>query len=139
MWREGLLTKVKQLGIRGQLYNYIKNFNEDRTFQVKVGKCFSSVKTQENGTPQGAVISPTLFNIAINDLSKAIKDKNIHISQFADDCAIWTTWKKITKKSPRALVSKLATTLGNQATNLINHLRSIGLKVNTKKTTDNPL
>ena len=42
--------------------------------------------------------------------------------------------KKITKKTPRASVKRLTTILGNQATNLINHLRSIGLKVNTKKT-----
>ena len=50
------------------------------------------------------------------------------MSQFADDGA------KITKKTPRASVKRLTTILGNQATNLINHLRSIGLKVNTKKT-----
>lgn len=98
MWREGLLCKVQKLGIRGNLYNYIKSFNEERTFQVKVGTCFSSVKIQENGTPQGAVISPTLFNIAINDLNKAITDKNTQMSQFADDGAIWRTWAKITNR-----------------------------------------
>ena len=88
LWKEGLLKNLKQLGIKGKMYNYIQNFGKDRTFQVKVVSSLSSTKTQVNGTPQGAVISPTLFNIAINNIKKAITDRNTNISQFADDCAL---------------------------------------------------
>ena len=70
LWKEGLLKNLKQLGIKGKMYNYIQNFGKDRTLQVKVGSSLSSSKTQVNGTPQGAVISPTLFNIAINNIKK---------------------------------------------------------------------
>ena len=52
------------------MFNYIQNFGKDRTFQVKVGSSLSSTKTQVNGTPQGALISPTLFNTAINNIKK---------------------------------------------------------------------
>ncbi|GFO28007.1 RNA-directed DNA polymerase from [Plakobranchus ocellatus] len=62
MWREGLLMKLKKLGIKGLMYNYIANFNRDRTFQVRVGSSLSSIKKQINSIPQGAVISPTLGN-----------------------------------------------------------------------------
>ncbi|GFO17000.1 reverse transcriptase-like protein [Plakobranchus ocellatus] len=41
MWREGLLMKLKKLGIKGLMYNYIANFNQDRTFQVRVESSFS--------------------------------------------------------------------------------------------------
>ena len=70
LWKEGLLKNLKQLGIKGKMFNCIKNFGKDRTFQVKVGSSLSATKTQVNGTPQGAVISPTLFNIAINNRKK---------------------------------------------------------------------
>ena len=44
MWRTGLLIKLKDLGITGNIFNFIKNFLTDRfqisdsfRFQVKVG------------------------------------------------------------------------------------------------------
>ena len=80
------------------MFNYIQNFCKDRTFQVKVVSSLSSTKIQVNGTPQGAVISPTLFNIAINNIKKAITDRNTNISQFADDCAVWKTWQQLKDK-----------------------------------------
>ena len=137
MWREGLLKKLKELGISGNMYNYINDFLKDRTFQVKVGSSLSTVHQQINGTPQGAVISPTLFNISVNDLNKVIDDPNTKISQFADDCAIWKTWKKIKRKpnKKQIKVEQLFTgQLEKQTRNIINHLKALGLKVNTKKT-----
>ena len=137
MWREGLLKKLKELGIRGHMYNYIASFLRDRTFQVKVGSALSSVHQLQNGTPQGAVISPTLFNIAVNNLKEAIDDRNMKISQFADDCAIWKTWAKFKpnpSKIDKTVEQKFLGQLEKQTNNLIQHLREAGLKVNTKKT-----
>src|SRR5688572_2021749 len=37
LWRPGLLTKIKRLGIYGNMFSFIENFISDRTFQVKVG------------------------------------------------------------------------------------------------------
>lgn len=45
-------------GITGILSN--------RIFQLQAKAVY--LKSQQNGTPQGYVISPALFNIAINDL-----------------------------------------------------------------------
>ncbi|GFO23704.1 reverse transcriptase [Plakobranchus ocellatus] len=134
MWREGLLMKLKKLGIKGLMYNYIANFNQDRTFQVRVGSSLSSIKKQINGIPQGAVISPTLFNIAVNNIGTAITDRNTQISQFADDCAIWKPLNNRKKARNDGKGNKMIKLLEQQATNLIKHLRSIGLKVNTTKT-----
>ena len=117
------------------MFNSIQNFGKDRTFQVKVGSSLSSTKTQVNGTPQGALISPTLFNTAINNIKKAITDRNTNISQFADDCAVWKTWQQLKdKKYAKNKFNKMANSLANQATNLIKEIRKLGLKVNSTKT-----
>ena len=89
LWKKGLMIEVDKIGIGGNIFNYILHFLSERTFQVKVGNTLSQKREQVNGTPQGAVISPTLFNIMINEIGK-IEDKfkGIGLGSFADDTAI---------------------------------------------------
>jgi len=47
-----------------------------------------------NGTPQGSIISPLLFNIMINDLPNPL-DARILPSIYADDCAAWKAGKDV--------------------------------------------
>ena len=103
LWREGTLAELQSLGVKGQMYNYIMDFLSDRTFQVRVGDTISDRYTQETGTPQGAVLSPTIFNVLINKATKALKKcKHIAVGQYADDSAIWLR----AKYAPRRLYSK---------------------------------
>ena len=55
-----LMRKLNNIGIIGNMHNYIKDFLTNRTFQVKVGDTLSDRCPQENGTPQGAIISSLL-------------------------------------------------------------------------------
>jgi len=68
VWQTGLLVKLRNLGITGNIFSFIKNFLAHRTIQVKVGNAFSQTYVIENGTAQGSIISPLLFLIMINDL-----------------------------------------------------------------------
>ena len=44
------------------------------------------------GTPQGAVLSPSLFNFFVDDLRDIIGiGDGIELAQYADDIAIWST------------------------------------------------
>ena len=82
LWRKGALHEIHKAGVTGQMFNYIKDFMENRTFQVKVGSKLSKTFTQENGTPQGAILSPTIFNILINKATKVMKQfKHVAIGQ----------------------------------------------------------
>ncbi|KAH3770219.1 hypothetical protein DPMN_171503 [Dreissena polymorpha] len=64
-------------------------FLEGRKIQVKVDGELSEIAITDPGTPQGSVISPTLFSLIVNGLPDAVKDSGMVISQFADDSGTW--------------------------------------------------
>uniref|UniRef100_A0A3Q2PCB4 Reverse transcriptase domain-containing protein n=1 Tax=Fundulus heteroclitus TaxID=8078 RepID=A0A3Q2PCB4_FUNHE len=94
LWREGLMIKLHQIGIGGNMFNWLWDFLRDRTIQVKIGHHVSQSSKIENGTPQGSVVSPTLFSVMINDI---FKDLSISFgrSLFADDGALWKRGRNI--------------------------------------------
>ncbi|KAL7072779.1 hypothetical protein ACQ4LE_008255 [Meloidogyne hapla] len=83
-----LLYKINKIGIRGKIYNWIKEFLSDRKYRVKINDTFSSYYNVNSGVPQGSVLGPLLFLIYINDLPDTIP-KGISIKLFADDIKIY--------------------------------------------------
>ena len=78
LWRNGLLTKLCERHIGGHFYNLIKSMYSDNTSQVRVntGLNLTPPFACEIGVRQGDSLSPTLFNIYVNDIAK-ILDNNI--------------------------------------------------------------
>ena len=93
IWKHGLIEKMINMGIKGNMLGWVNSFLTNRTIQVKVNDTYSDILKLQNGTPQGSCISPTLFNIMVNDLPSCIK--YCSVSQFADDSAIWFGGKNI--------------------------------------------
>ena len=87
LWKHGLLQKMVSLNIYGNMLSYVNGYLSNRTLQVRINNTCSDTYIVQNGTPPGSCISPTLFNIMVNDLPSCIK--NCEMSQFADDGAIW--------------------------------------------------
>ena len=86
-----LLAKCNFLGVSGNLACFIRNFIQNRFIKVKNQNQLSNPYRSKLGVPQGSVISPTLFNIFINDLIKDLPCLNYDYSKFADDVAVWVT------------------------------------------------
>ena len=61
VWRNGLLHKLRKLGIRGNILSRIDSFLQSRTFQVRVGSTLSNTFTQENGIPKDRFLAQSCF------------------------------------------------------------------------------
>ncbi|WP_316399482.1 reverse transcriptase domain-containing protein [Bradyrhizobium sp. 33ap4] len=86
-WRYGILQDLYSYGIRGRMLKLIQNFLRDRFFRVRVGTTYSRLFQQENGVPQGSVLSVTLFIVKMNSIAKAIP-RTIFYSLYVDDVQI---------------------------------------------------
>jgi hypothetical protein len=90
VWKEGLLLKLLQTGVRHKMWTWIQHFLYARTARVKVDGHLSKKVILREGVPQGGVLSPTLFLVYINDVI-AILTRNVPNTLHADDLAIWST------------------------------------------------
>ena len=86
VWHEGLIVKLKQNGISGNLLMHFENYLHNRKQRVVLNGSFSDYSVIESGVPQGSVLGPLLYLIYINDLEKNIKS---NIKFFADDTMLF--------------------------------------------------
>ena len=61
VWYEGLLYKLKSMGISGELYNLLENYLSGRFQRVILNGQHSSWKPILEGVPQGSILVPLFF------------------------------------------------------------------------------
>jgi len=81
-----LLFKLEHYGIGGKMLSWIKSFLTDRRQRVVSQQAFSGWKNIISGVPQGALLSPILFLLFVNDLPEAVESK---VKMFADDTKLY--------------------------------------------------
>jgi hypothetical protein len=92
-WYTGLLYKLAKMELSVKLIKLISSFLSDRKFRVSVEGELSTPRYMEAGVPQGSVLSPTLYNLYINDTPQTI---GVHLALFADDTCLYATDRKDT-------------------------------------------
>jgi len=89
-WRYGILREIHSFGMRGHLPIFIQNFLSLRTFRTKINDVYSQPHVQEQGVPQGSVLSCTLFSIAINGILQCLP-RDVKGSLYVDDLLIYSS------------------------------------------------
>jgi hypothetical protein len=85
VWHEGLIHKLIEIGVCGNLLNWFSSYLSNRSQRVVIGGQSSETKTIQAGVPQGSILGPLLFLIYINDIGDNLETP---IHQFADDTTL---------------------------------------------------
>ena len=104
IWHEGLLYKLLESGIGGKTYDIIKSMYTNTKCAVRIGQKHTEFFHQKRGVRQGCSLSPTLFNIYINELAKTLEqsttpgvplaDTEVKCLLFADDLVLLSPTKE---------------------------------------------
>ena len=91
VWHKGLLQKLRHLGIKDTLLEWLRSYLTRRRQRVRVGTDSSYWLPIPAGVPQGSVLGPLLFLVYTIDLPAACTNVFTKCSQFADDTALIAT------------------------------------------------
>ena len=80
------LHKLSSVGASAAVVNWFKSYLTGRVQRVRIGSTLSDPLLITHGVPQGAILSPLLFCIYLNDLPHASKD--CRLESFVDDSKV---------------------------------------------------
>ena len=87
VWHDGIIYKLTQNGISGNLLNLLEDFLKERKQRVVLNGQVSTWKNINAGVPQGSILGPLLFLIYINDLTEGL---TTNVKLFADDTSLFS-------------------------------------------------
>lgn len=88
-----ILEHLSETHCGNNTFNYIKDFLSDRTALIRIQNDeYGPYQMGTRGTPQGAVLSPLLFNIAMMHLPARLSEvEGVQHALYADDITLWAT------------------------------------------------
>ena len=111
VWREGLIWKVfNKANITGPLGLWLADYLTGRSMSCHHKGCSSPNLPMPNGVPQGAVLSPVLFILYVDDLTVSLPADS-PVPQFADDAAISTSLPRRSSTARKAKIRNVQVVL----------------------------
>ena len=86
-----ILTILAGKGVRGRLLAWLRDYLLHRRARVRYQGHRSSFRELENGTPQGGILSPFLFNLLMEELVALPFQEGVALLSYADDLALVVT------------------------------------------------
>jgi hypothetical protein len=83
-WHPAVITSLVTRGCPGYLVKLIDSFLKDRMAHLNI-QDYDYQRRISKGCPQGSPLSPTLWNLIIDDCLRLQLPENVKISAFADD------------------------------------------------------
>lgn len=122
-----ILRRLTFMGITGRIQTFLANFLSGRQFQVRLGTTLSSIHGKTRGLPQGSILSPILFNLAMAGLPQEIPPGPIGVncSIYADDVCLWASHlrRDILRRSLQPAITSVQL-----------YLATVGLEISVSKT-----
>lgn len=98
--RETISEEMVKLAFPPRYVRWVRHFMQDRVAAAQVCGERSAYYALTKGVPQGSVLSPILFNLAMNKLAREIEEKAKHgntsarLAMYADDIALLISGEK---------------------------------------------
>ena len=96
VWYEGLLFKLRSMGISGELYNLFGNYLSGRFQRVISNEETSPWRPNIADSLQGSILGPLLFLVYIKGLPNELKSS---VKLFADDTSLFTIVKDMNEST----------------------------------------
>ncbi|KAH7964801.1 hypothetical protein HPB49_001458 [Dermacentor silvarum] len=107
----------------------LRAFRKDRSSVVQVGRATSWPRSVTCSVPQGSVLSPFLFNLALAPISECVLSSGnllVRAAVYADDVALFVRGPPATMAQMRLQIQAAANAVGD-------FLRAIGLRLSAAK------
>ena len=83
-----ILHLLAKKGVTGRLLRWVGAYLQDREASVRFQGHLSVNHSHKNGTPQGGILSPFLFNLLMDDLLHTELGRGVALLSYADDLAL---------------------------------------------------
>ena len=124
-----LSYRLREIGIHGQVHNWLMSFVSNRISSVKIKSSLSAPFDHTHGVPQGSVLGPILFILYILPINLIFKKyPNIRYHLFADDLQIYTFFP------PGSDIDIIQLSIANCIKDLISWFSCNSLSLNITKT-----
>ncbi|XP_064096330.1 uncharacterized protein LOC135208112 [Macrobrachium nipponense] len=86
-----ILEALADKAVKGNLLAWAKGYMQNRQARVTFQGASSDFLNLENGTPQGGILSPFLFNVLMEKLATTTLPNGVEIFIYADDVCLVST------------------------------------------------